>query len=130
LSIKSIYIVKKIPSERRGPGTKQVRSGRTPSWSDCSRWAPGPVDVGQTGTESWHVLADPEGNEFCLLHTRLERRERERLRATVPRGTSGDISDGPWAAVDRGYRAIPEIRMTQAKIRSSTLSGLDAHAVT
>jgi len=31
-----------------------------------------PADVGQTGTESWRVLADPEGNEFCLLHTRLQ----------------------------------------------------------
>jgi catechol 2,3-dioxygenase-like lactoylglutathione lyase family enzyme len=31
-----------------------------------------PADVGQVGTESWHVLADPEGNEFCLLHTRLQ----------------------------------------------------------
>lgn len=31
-----------------------------------------PADAGQTGTESWHVLADPEGNEFCLLHTRLK----------------------------------------------------------
>ena len=30
-----------------------------------------PVDVGQTGEESWHVLADPEGNEFCLLKARL-----------------------------------------------------------
>ncbi|MCI3223030.1 VOC family protein [Streptomyces sp. NP-1717] len=30
-----------------------------------------PVDVGQDGTENWHVLADPEGNEFCLLHRRL-----------------------------------------------------------
>ena len=30
-----------------------------------------PVDIGQTGTESWHVLADPEGNEFCLLRRRL-----------------------------------------------------------
>ncbi|MFI1068321.1 VOC family protein [Streptomyces puniciscabiei] len=30
------------------------------------------ADVGQTGTESWHVLADPEGNEFCLLRTRLQ----------------------------------------------------------
>ncbi|MFI6128180.1 VOC family protein [Micromonospora sp. NPDC051141] len=30
-----------------------------------------PVDVGQTGEESWHVLADPEGNEFCLLRARL-----------------------------------------------------------
>jgi catechol 2,3-dioxygenase-like lactoylglutathione lyase family enzyme len=25
------------------------------------------ADVGQTGEESWHVLADPEGNVFCLL---------------------------------------------------------------
>ncbi|MGP4109308.1 VOC family protein [Streptomyces sp. 4N509B] len=31
-----------------------------------------PADVGQTGEESWHVLADPEGNEFCLLRTRLQ----------------------------------------------------------
>ena len=30
-----------------------------------------PADVGQTGEESWHVLADPEGNEFCLLRHRL-----------------------------------------------------------
>jgi predicted enzyme related to lactoylglutathione lyase len=25
------------------------------------------VDVGQTGKESWDVLADPEGNEFCVV---------------------------------------------------------------
>ncbi|MBI0294255.1 VOC family protein [Streptomyces sp. PRKS01-29] len=31
-----------------------------------------PADVGQTGTENWHVLADPEGNEFCLLRKRLQ----------------------------------------------------------
>ncbi|MCM3523115.1 VOC family protein [Curtobacterium sp. P97] len=31
-----------------------------------------PADVGQTGEESWHVLQDPEGNEFCLLRTRLD----------------------------------------------------------
>jgi len=24
-------------------------------------------DIGQTGNESWVVLADPEGNEFCVL---------------------------------------------------------------
>jgi Glyoxalase-like domain len=30
-----------------------------------------PADVGQTGEESWHVLQDPEGNEFCLLRRRL-----------------------------------------------------------
>jgi hypothetical protein len=26
-----------------------------------------PADVGQTGDESWVTLADPEGNEFCIL---------------------------------------------------------------
>lgn len=31
-----------------------------------------PADVGQTGDESWHVLADPEGNAFCLLNSRLD----------------------------------------------------------
>jgi len=25
------------------------------------------VDIGQTGAESWIVLADPEGNEFCVV---------------------------------------------------------------
>jgi hypothetical protein len=29
------------------------------------------ADVGQTGEESWHVLQDPEGNEFCLLRKRV-----------------------------------------------------------
>ncbi|WP_017614819.1 VOC family protein [Nocardiopsis salina] len=31
-----------------------------------------PADIGQTGDEPWHVLADPEGNEFCLLKARLQ----------------------------------------------------------
>ncbi|GAB3183832.1 VOC family protein [Nesterenkonia halophila] len=30
------------------------------------------ADVGQTGAEPWHVLSDPEGNEFCLLKARLD----------------------------------------------------------
>jgi hypothetical protein len=25
------------------------------------------ADVGQNGDESWTVLADPEGNEFCVV---------------------------------------------------------------
>jgi predicted enzyme related to lactoylglutathione lyase len=29
------------------------------------------VDVGQTGEESWEVLADPEGNEFCLVRPKI-----------------------------------------------------------
>jgi hypothetical protein len=28
------------------------------------------ADVGQTGEEGFTVLADPEGNEFCVLHRR------------------------------------------------------------
>ena len=28
------------------------------------------VDIGQTGTESWTVLADPEGNEFCVVRSK------------------------------------------------------------
>lgn len=29
------------------------------------------VDIGQSGAESWYVLADPEGNEFCLPKRRV-----------------------------------------------------------
>jgi hypothetical protein len=29
-----------------------------------------PADVGQSGDEPWVVLADPEGNEFCVLSSR------------------------------------------------------------
>jgi catechol 2,3-dioxygenase-like lactoylglutathione lyase family enzyme len=30
-----------------------------------------PADIGQRGDEGWHVLADPEGNVFCLLRRRV-----------------------------------------------------------
>ena len=30
------------------------------------------VDVGQFADASWHVLADFEGNEFCVLRSRVE----------------------------------------------------------
>ncbi|MFG1710878.1 VOC family protein [Nonomuraea sp. M3C6] len=30
------------------------------------------ANIGQSGRESWHVLIDPEGNEFCLLRVRLD----------------------------------------------------------
>jgi len=30
-----------------------------------------PADVGQRGDEGWHVLADPDGSEFCLLRRPL-----------------------------------------------------------
>jgi hypothetical protein len=28
------------------------------------------AEIGQTGEENWVVLADPEGNEFCVLRAR------------------------------------------------------------
>ena len=28
------------------------------------------IELGQTGDEPFEVLADPEGNEFCVLHRR------------------------------------------------------------
>jgi len=31
-----------------------------------------PVDVGQRPEDTWIVLADPEGNEFCLLHGQVD----------------------------------------------------------
>ncbi|MFJ3958504.1 VOC family protein [Arthrobacter sp. NPDC090010] len=31
-----------------------------------------PADIGQTGQEQWHVLQDPEGNQFCLLKASLK----------------------------------------------------------
>ena len=30
-----------------------------------------PADIGQGAGVSWHVLADPEGNEFCLRRKRV-----------------------------------------------------------
>lgn len=31
-----------------------------------------PVDIGQGDDVTWHVLGDPEGNEFCLLRDGVE----------------------------------------------------------
>jgi predicted enzyme related to lactoylglutathione lyase len=30
------------------------------------------VDIGQTGDESWTVLADPEGTEFCVVRPKRD----------------------------------------------------------
>ena len=43
------------------------------------------VDIGQTGAESWTVLADPEGNEYCVV--------RRRTRSSVKRPGS---ARGSW----------------------------------
>jgi catechol 2,3-dioxygenase-like lactoylglutathione lyase family enzyme len=31
-----------------------------------------PADIGQSEEDDWHVLLDPEGNEFCLLRRTLD----------------------------------------------------------
>jgi predicted enzyme related to lactoylglutathione lyase len=47
------------------------------------------VNVGQKGTESWVVLADPEGNEFCVLRT-LASEEMSKYE-----GSAGSIDEVP-----------------------------------
>jgi len=44
-----------------GPGEREAEIARILALG-ASR-----VEIGQLGTESWTVLADPEGNEFCVL---------------------------------------------------------------
>ncbi|MEN1974435.1 MULTISPECIES: VOC family protein [unclassified Cellulomonas] len=65
----------------RVPEDKQVKNRlhvdlRPPDGSDQAteldrllRLGAVPVDVGQGPDVTWHVLADPEGNEFCLLRS-------------------------------------------------------------
>ena len=44
---------------------------RRPRSSAWSTWAPG-TSTSVRATSSWTVLADPEGNEFCVLREREE----------------------------------------------------------
>jgi Glyoxalase-like domain len=65
-----------------------------------------PVDIGQ-GDVPWVVLADPEGNEFCVLEPRLEYRDTGPVAAivvdsTVPAGL------GDFWIVASGWRLQPD----------------------
>ena len=46
-----------------------------------------PVDIGQSGDESWVVLEDPEGNVFCILQSDEDLRQWE---ATTSAPTTSD----------------------------------------
>jgi phosphoglycolate phosphatase-like HAD superfamily hydrolase len=62
------------------------------------------VDVGQTGVEPFVVLADPEGNEFCVLRDSPDRSE-----APVPRvGAQVDsvLLDVDGTLVDSNYQHV------------------------
>ena len=43
-----------------------------PSWSALLALGARRVDVGQRADSTWHVLADPEGNELCLCRARVD----------------------------------------------------------
>jgi hypothetical protein len=81
-----------IPVEERGPGLvfgsvpegKQVKNrlhfdlaprahdDQAAEVARLERLGAKRVDVGQGATQSWVVMADPEGNEFCVLSPRDE----------------------------------------------------------
>lgn len=48
------------------------------------------VDVGQTPDASWVVLADPEGNELCLLSRAVQDPYRQLVRPVAAGGALGD----------------------------------------
>jgi predicted enzyme related to lactoylglutathione lyase len=54
-----------------------------------------PVDAGQ-GDGRWRVLADPEGNEFCVLDPRPVYRDTGPVAAIVADCTDPDIMAGFW----------------------------------
>ncbi|WP_181783970.1 VOC family protein [Pseudonocardia pini] len=56
-----------------------------------------PADVGQDGVP-WIVLADPEGNEFCVLEPRDTYRDTGRLAAIVVASPDPRAATGFWTA--------------------------------
>ena len=72
------------------------------------------VDIGQTGAESWTVLADPEGNEFCVVRPKRDTHPVRRVRATrrgYPGGVASAHAPAAPASPFRGRRAGPTRRM-------------------
>jgi hypothetical protein len=57
------------------------------------------VDVGQGDEVSWVVLADPEGNEFCVLRARTPEELAEDVEQETP--AVDDVPAGAVAAVDQ-----------------------------
>jgi hypothetical protein len=55
------------------------------------------ADIGQTGVP-WEVLADPEGNEFCVLEPRAEYADTAALAAVVIDTSDAYALSGFWAA--------------------------------
>jgi quinol monooxygenase YgiN len=66
-----------------------------------------PADVGRTGDEAWHVLADPEGSEFCLLQHCLDPL-RAGSRRVGPGGSRAGATDAPRTGGGAWSRCRPE----------------------
>ena len=81
------YVVTQLPSGLRlsfqkvdipSPGKNRIHLDVAPELGEDQQAAlreliaagARPADVGQDDTVSWHVLTDPESNEFCLLTPR------------------------------------------------------------
>ncbi|NIZ92180.1 VOC family protein [Kineococcus rubinsiae] len=64
-----------------------------------------PVDVGQ-GDVPWVVLADPEGNEFCVLEPRPEYEGTGRVAALVVSAVDAPALSRFWAAA-AGWDPVP-----------------------
>ena len=65
--------------------------------------------IGQTGTESWTVLADPEGNEFCVI----------RPKETLTRQGSAPVgADRPCSRQKRTF--TPSLMMHKYTARTTT----------
>jgi hypothetical protein len=81
------------------------------------------VDIGQTGAEPWHVLADPEGNEFCLPRRRvpkvsrsITRRPHRQIRPRAPRHDIPEGSGPCQPCVMASFFAFPA-RRAQTPLR-------------
>ena len=73
-----------------------------------------PVDVGQ-GDVPWVVLADPEGNEFCVLEPRPEYEGTRRVAAVVLAALDAPALGRFWAGASgwdpvRGSGPVPALR--------------------
>ncbi|MFC7344404.1 VOC family protein [Saccharopolyspora griseoalba] len=79
-----------------------------------------PVDIGQ-GEVGWTVLADPEGNEFCVLEPRSNRQDTGPIDAVVVDCADPRALVGFWGeAIDW---TVHEVTDEQAVLRSSAEVG-------
>jgi predicted enzyme related to lactoylglutathione lyase len=70
-----------------------------------------PVDIGQKDVP-WVVLADPEGNEFCVLEPREEYRENGALAAVVAEAADPVALAGFWAEA-MGWQVSKQVNTDQ-----------------